>query len=54
MKNNQTTTATLALNLSGDNNNSMFMKSKNPKITPTAFSMMANKNRRARANSSLL
>ena len=54
MKNNQTTTATLALNLSGDNNNSMFMKSKNPKITPTAFSMMANKNGRARAHSSLL
>eukprot|EP00943_MAST-04B_sp_MAST-4B-sp1_P003394 g3394.t1 len=54
MKNNETTSATLALNLSGDDNNTMFMKSDNPNISQTAFSMMANKNGRPRAQSSLL
>ena len=49
---NKTTTATLALNLTSTDSN-LFMNS-NPQMSPTAFNIMANKNGRPRAQSTLL
>ena len=52
MNGNETTTATLALNLHSSDNN-LFMSS-NPQMSPTAFNIMANKHGRPRAQSTLL
>ena len=52
MNGNETTTATLALNLRSSDNN-LFM-STNPQMSPTAFNIMANKHGRPRAQSTLL